>query len=278
MTTSPKVSVGMPVFNGEKTIAAAIASVLNQSFGDFELIISDNASKDSTGQICKEFANIDRRIKYHRQSNNIGPVNNFQFVVDQSIGDYFLWAASDDLRESSALSMSVQVLDSDADIGLVFSDMSVVDYLTGNSKKVSCGYSGDTKKYRKLIFRWMNVCPSLIYGMHRLSTLRKFGKMPNWDYSDVHISLWYEINSRIVTIPLDLYTAGTIGKRIPYSLTGNKLEINSFLEAQKKLIHENFNLPSYWVLYFLTSIIFRIANLKNNRRRRKMILDQSFEG
>ena len=59
VATNPKVSVGMPVFNGEETIAAAIESVLDQSFVDFELIISDNASTDGTADICNEFANLD---------------------------------------------------------------------------------------------------------------------------------------------------------------------------------------------------------------------------
>ena len=274
MTTSPKVSVGMPVFNGEKTLSAAISSILDQSFDDFELIISDNASTDRTAQICQEFMDFDDRIKYRRQPNNIGPVNNFQFVLDQAIGDYFLWAAADDRREKNALALSVQVLDSASNIGLVFSDMKVVDYLTGYSHKISCGYSGDTKKYWKLIFRWMNLCPSLIYGMHRLSVLREFGEIPNFDYSDVHISLWYELNSKVVTIPFDLYTAGTIGSRIPYSLTGEDLDIIGFLAAQRKIIRENFNYPSYLILYCLTSVLFRIVNFKNNRRRKKMIAER----
>ena len=273
VATNPKVSVGMPVFNGEETIAAAIESVLDQSFVDFELIISDNASTDGTADICNEFANLDRRIKYYRQEDNIGPVNNFQFVLDKSIGEYFLWAAADDLRHRNAFSLSVEVLDSANDIGLVFSDMSVFDYLTGHSQKISCGYSGDTKKYRKLFFRWINLCPSLIYGMHRLSVLREFGRIPNFDYSDVHMSIWYELKSKAVTIPLDLYTAGTMGSRIPYSLTGAEISITDFLMAQRKILRENFNYTSYLILYCLTSVLFRIANFKNNLRRKKMIAE-----
>jgi glycosyltransferase involved in cell wall biosynthesis len=92
----PKVSIGMPVYNGEKFIRSALDSLLAQTFTDFELIISDNASTDLTESICREYANKDRRIQYIRQAMNIGPVANFQFVLDAAVGDYFMWAAADD--------------------------------------------------------------------------------------------------------------------------------------------------------------------------------------
>ena len=93
----PKLSIGMPVYNGEKYIKLAIESLINQTFRNFELIISDNASTDQTQAICNEFVLIDSRIKYLRHKTNIGAVANFEYVFNQSNGPFFMWAAADDV-------------------------------------------------------------------------------------------------------------------------------------------------------------------------------------
>ena len=92
-----KISIGLPVFNGENYISESITSILNQTFTDFELIISDNASSDNTRLICLEFQLLDSRIKYHRQEYNIGINRNFQFVLLNSKSDFFIWASHDDI-------------------------------------------------------------------------------------------------------------------------------------------------------------------------------------
>lgn len=94
--TKVMISIGMPVYNGEKYIREALNTLLGQSFTDFELIISDNASSDSTELICREYAERDTRIKYSRQSSNIGAAANFRYVLNQAVGSYFMWAACDD--------------------------------------------------------------------------------------------------------------------------------------------------------------------------------------
>ena len=92
----PIVSIGMPVYNGEKFIDDALDSLLEQTFTNFELILSDNASTDATESICRNYAKRDSRIKYFRQEKNIGALRNFQFVLDEAVGEYFMWAACDD--------------------------------------------------------------------------------------------------------------------------------------------------------------------------------------
>jgi glycosyltransferase involved in cell wall biosynthesis len=93
----PKVSIGMPVFNGEQYIHKALNSLIAQTFTDYELIISDNASTDSTELICREYAAKDNRVRYVRQDSNLGGPANFKFVLDEAVGEYFMWAASDDI-------------------------------------------------------------------------------------------------------------------------------------------------------------------------------------
>ena len=95
-TKVPQVSIGMPVYNGAKFIHEALDSLLAQTFADFELIISDNASTDETEAICREYAAKDERIRYVRQTENRGALANFRFVLDEAVGEYFMFAAADD--------------------------------------------------------------------------------------------------------------------------------------------------------------------------------------
>lgn len=93
----PKVSIGLPVFNGESYLREALDSLLAQTFCDFELIVSDNASTDATGEIVLAYARSDPRIRYFRQTTNIGLGGNFLFVLHNSRGEMFMWASHDDV-------------------------------------------------------------------------------------------------------------------------------------------------------------------------------------
>ena len=103
---TPKVSIGMPVYNGEGYIQSAIESILQQDFTDFELIISDNGSNDKTQAICKQFAQIDSRVIYHRSDRNRGAAWNYNRLFDLSRGEYFKWQAHDDLCRPQFISNS----------------------------------------------------------------------------------------------------------------------------------------------------------------------------
>ena len=94
---APKVSIGLPVFNGARFLPAAIESALSQTFQDLELIIADNASTDETEDICNRYAKLDRRVKVVRHPRNIGAAKNYNYVFHAASGEFFNWLASDDL-------------------------------------------------------------------------------------------------------------------------------------------------------------------------------------
>lgn len=104
------VSIGMPVYNGERYIRQALASLLAQDFTDFELIVSDDASTDATREICLEYAAKDSRVHYHRNETNLGLMRNFDQVFEMSSGEYFMWAAQDDLWEPGFISGCLEAL------------------------------------------------------------------------------------------------------------------------------------------------------------------------
>jgi len=112
---APIVSIGMPVYNGDKTLKSALDSLLKQSFTNFEIIISDNASTDGTKEICLSYAKNDMRIRYIRQEKNIGAINNFKFVLEQAVGKYFMWAAADDIRSSNNIEVNFHFLETHSD-------------------------------------------------------------------------------------------------------------------------------------------------------------------
>lgn len=142
-TNSACVSIGMPVYNGEEYIRDAIDALLHQTFADFELIISDNASSDQTESICREYAQRDARIVYCRQKENHGAAANFQFVLDRAQADLFMWAAYDDEWAKNYL-MDATALLGDGNIDFVFPAFSV------RSIKLNIG-----KKFDRGIFRFI---------------------------------------------------------------------------------------------------------------------------
>src|SRR5919109_5579420 len=138
-----RVSIGMPVYNGVRFLKEAIESILAQTFEDFELIISDNASIDQTEQICREYAAKDKRIRYYRNEKNLGAARNYNRVFELSTGEYFKWQAHDDLCDPQFLEKGVAVLARDPSIVLCYSKFLRIDEhgnpLTMETSKVRGG-------------------------------------------------------------------------------------------------------------------------------------------
>ncbi len=111
--SAPRLIVGLPVYNGEKYLGAAIESHLSQSFGDFALVISDNGSTDATPEICAKYASADPRVRYVRSSENRGILWNHRRVMEGiESTQYFRWAGADDVLEPGLLEAMVNILDS----------------------------------------------------------------------------------------------------------------------------------------------------------------------
>src|SRR5688572_15754085 len=118
----PRVSVGFPVYNGERYLPNALARLHEQDFEDFELIISDNASTDTTQEICLEFARKDPRVRYFRNEANIGFSANHNRTFELSRGELFKWAAHDDDFPKAMLRRFVEVFDESApSVSVVYS-------------------------------------------------------------------------------------------------------------------------------------------------------------
>jgi glycosyltransferase involved in cell wall biosynthesis len=122
-----RVSVGFPVYNGEKYLEQALSSLLAQTHTDLEVVISDNASTDRTQEICEKAAATDPRIRYYRQPVNRGLGFNANFVLEHASAPYFRWYAHDDLLEPSCIERSAGALDADPTLILVWPRTVVID-------------------------------------------------------------------------------------------------------------------------------------------------------
>src|SRR5690242_19524715 len=123
----PKLSIGIPVFNGQEFLPALLDSLLAQTFRDFEILICDNASSDRTPQICREYERRDPRIHYARNSRNLGAIANFNRVFELSNAPLFKWAAHDDLYHEAYLNACASLLESNPDAVLAHTGTAFID-------------------------------------------------------------------------------------------------------------------------------------------------------
>ena len=123
----PKISVAMPVYNCEKYVAQSLESLLGQTYGDFELLISDNASTDGTEEVCRRYVAVDKRVRYIRRTENIGGPGNFRHVFSLCSGAYHKWSTADDYWHPAFLEEAVAVLDQNPDVVLCYPKTRLVD-------------------------------------------------------------------------------------------------------------------------------------------------------
>jgi len=123
----PAVTIGLPVFNGERYLEEAIRSTLSQTQGDLELVISDNASSDRTAEICRDYALQDARVRYFRNRANLGAAPNYNIVFRHARGRFFKWLAHDDLITPSFVAKTTRVLEERPDAVLCNSVVSYID-------------------------------------------------------------------------------------------------------------------------------------------------------
>jgi len=146
----PSLTIGIPVYNGEKFIGAALESLLAQTFEDFEVVISDNASTDNTAQICKAYAEKDKRIIFHQHVQNLGAIKNFNLLVSLANGKYFKWAACDDICAPTFLETCIAALEQDPSVVLAHPKVKVID---SQGNHLTKGISKDDQKYVTLTNR-----------------------------------------------------------------------------------------------------------------------------
>lgn len=206
----PRVSIGMPVYNGANYLRSALDSLLQQDFTDFELIISDNASTDETALICQEYAAKDKRIQYSRNESNIGAARNYNRVFTLARGRYFKWAAHDDVHLPGFLGCCVEVLDqAPASVVLVAPKTEIIDEYGKRVKKDWHVESLDTRHthaYQRVAVILKNVAwAPAQFGLYRSDALRKTRLIDRFFAADYVLLFELAILGEIWEIPEVLF-------------------------------------------------------------------------
>lgn len=170
MTDSkPLVSIGMPVYNGERFICQALDSLLAQDYENVDLVISDNASTDRTEEICLEYASKVPRIRYYRNPVNIGASRNFNRLIALSSGKYFMFAADHDLWHPTFISRSVEILENNPEVILCYSRTMLIDAndnrLGLTPDQIDTRNMPPVERYKYIL--WNLILCNMIYGVFR---------------------------------------------------------------------------------------------------------------
>ncbi|HRN69643.1 MAG TPA: glycosyltransferase family 2 protein, partial [Candidatus Woesebacteria bacterium] len=166
------VTVGMPVYNGEQFLKQAVASILSQNYSDIELIIADDCSTDNSVNIYEEFAKKDTRIRIFKHKKNIGQIANFNFVLKQAKGIYFMWAAQDDFRDTKALEKLLNLHKQYPDAALAVSNYKNVYNETAYFVYPEFPYNNNANRTNSLISFLKTDNLSFFYGLHKTAILK----------------------------------------------------------------------------------------------------------
>jgi len=162
----------MPVYNGEHTIRRSLDAVLAQTFVDFELIVSDNASTDATETICREYAKKDPRIVYVRQPVNIGAANNFKYTFDHARGALFMWWAADDTRSNNFIEVNTRFLEQNLDYVASTCPNCMESQAEGTENLVTFSMTGDVEDRFRSFFDNCWRSHGIFYSLIRTDSLR----------------------------------------------------------------------------------------------------------
>ncbi len=176
-TQRPLVSIGVPVRNGAAFLEEALQLLVEQTHDNIEIIVSDNASNDGSGDIIERFANDDSRIKLYKQLHTLTAFENFRFVFERASGDYFMWAACDDRRSLDNVQRLLAAIQAHPEASLAFGDVAEFSDFTQWQSAVPMSYPFETRpnesKYERLR-RYTRINCLHIYGLIRRDALQSY--------------------------------------------------------------------------------------------------------
>ena len=203
----PKISVGMPVYNGGEWLSEAIDSILGQTFHDFELIIADNASTDNTADICRHYSERDPRIRYYRSARNIGASENYNVVFRYARGRYFKWASANDYCDKTLLMKCADVLDSRPDVVLCYAKTKLIHEPGGEAEDYHDGLDLQDEDACQRFRRFMqNIrLNNAMNGLIRTEVLAGTDLMKKHLSEDINLMAELTLHGKFVEIPEYLF-------------------------------------------------------------------------
>ena len=206
MGAAPRLTIGLPVYNGENYLAESIEALLGQSFEDFELIISDNASTDGTADICRRYGKQDSRIRYIRQPRNIGMQPNHNFVIRQARGELFKMTSHDDLYARDLLKRCVEALNEYPQVVIAHCWEAMIDTSRNVTKLLTYSAAVDSprapERFRSMLFDGWD---DYTYGVMRTKVLRRTHLHGSHHFADRTINTELGLQGPFYMVPDWLY-------------------------------------------------------------------------
>jgi glycosyltransferase involved in cell wall biosynthesis len=234
----PRISIGVPVYNGEAYIAQALEALLGQTFADFEIVISDNASRDRTAEICQAYASRDTRIRYYRSDVVLPPAENHNRAFDLSSGEFFKWAAHDDLCAPTFLERCLEAMERDPSVVLVYPKARIIDNegapLVEYTYQLTTGAARASQRFGALVRANHRVHGAFeIYGLVRAAALRQIPPMGNYPRADSLVLARLSLLGRFHEVPEVLFFSRDHGTRsvraLPSRIGGGRTRLHRYI-------------------------------------------------
>lgn len=236
----PRLTIGMPVYNGQRYLPAALDSLLAQSYSDFELLINDNCSTDRSADIAHEYAARDPRVKVVRHAQNIGVTANYRGLVDRAQGELFRWAAVDDLCERDALRRCVDALDANRGAVLAYTRALFINdqgECHEDWKNYADGLHLDAPNASQRFsdcFNHVGMC-NPIYGVIRTSVLRSTRGMGCYMGSDIVLLAELALHGTFFEVPEQFFL-----RRVHTGMLSSRSEIDQREDFAPGATHVSF--------------------------------------
>ncbi|HEY7088145.1 MAG TPA: glycosyltransferase family A protein [Tepidisphaeraceae bacterium] len=206
----PRLSIGVPVYNGQRYLRATLDSLLAQTFTDFELIICDNASTDGTEAICREYLARNPRVRYIRHDHNLGPAPNYNSCFAHARGELFKWAAADDIVEPTFVQRCIDMLDSDPTLASVYTRTVLINEeghrLGAYDWDLELDHPSPVVRFARLVFvnhRHHNAHE--FWGVTRSSVLRNTPMKGSFPSADRILMSWWVLQGKMGRIESYLF-------------------------------------------------------------------------
>ncbi len=203
----PKVSIAVPAYNCERYIERSLQSLLAQTYSDFEIVVSDNASTDRTADICDAIARTDSRVRVVRRTENVGGPGNFRYVFGLCSGEYHKWSTADDYWDPQYLEKCVAVLDQRPDVVLCYSRTTLIDAdgtrLSSYEDNLDLQDDSPRRRYHNF-FQLIGLCNAHL-GVIRRAAMEHTGLIGNEIGSDEHFLAELSLHGKFAVVPEYLF-------------------------------------------------------------------------
>jgi len=253
-------------------LVESIKSLTQQDFEDLEIIVSDNGSTDETFDYCRDLSESDSRVKVIRQSEFLPVIRHFQVLTDEASGKYFMWQAHDDFREPTFVTRAVELLEAHSDLVGVFSNFFQQDLTSGERTRGKLHSQNFDSPLVRYIYRNLFPSSTMVYGLYRTQALRNAAGSDSFDWWDCSVVNALSWQGKIETLDEPLFTVGSVGRKLPYSVNSDGLlDVSQFLGVESERLHGLLGSRAARLLTFLLRLRWkRIENRSKVHTRVKI--------